>query len=240
MPLRIRRAWNFSGVMPGTVPEMILGGTANARSGHFSNAPPATSSALPTTGSGGILWEPKAPIIAGTPLSNANHTCASCVSIGAKDMAMMSLFNKISTYSAACIKSGSDGSSGEGKELTHVINVGISATWKAGPTPWKSEAVTHHLNPILDRLLNAKLFMGNISKPSKISALRPFERDLVVGRRRDKAPEELLLGGAVPLPVFHHFPVKLPPPLPVLARRVLAVRHVARGKVHRLIGIVHR
>nr|GMD11732.1 Os06g0103950 [Ipomoea batatas] len=76
----------------------------------------------------------------------------------------------------------------------------VSATWKAGPTPRKSEAVTHHLNPILHRLLNAKLFMGNISKPSKISALRPFERDLVVGRRRDKAPEELLLGRAVPFP----------------------------------------
>nr|GMD07428.1 putative methyltransferase pmt16 [Ipomoea batatas] len=207
MPLRIRPAWNFSGVMPGTVPEMILGGTANARSGHFSNAPPATSSALPTTGSGVI-------------------------------------HNSISLYlkyvSRSRIKSGSDGSSGEGKELTHVINVGVSATWKAGPTPRKSEAVTHHLNPILHRLLNAKLFMGNISKPSKISALRPFERDLVVGRRRDKAPQELLLGGAVPLPVFHHFPVKLPPPLPVLARRVLAVRHVTRRKVHRLIGIVHR
>nr|GMD03273.1 Os06g0103950 [Ipomoea batatas] len=230
MPLRIRPAWNFSGVTPGTVPEMILGGTANARSGHFSNAPPATSSALPTTGSG-VIHNSISLAFSGSPmrqsllerLSPRRTTPALRVSIGAKDMAMMSLLNN-----------------GEGKELTHVINVGVSATWKAGPTPRKSEAVTHHLNPILHRLLNAKLFMGNISKPSKISALRPFERDLVVGRRRDKAPEELLLGGAVPFPVFHHFPVKLPPPLPVLARRVLAVRHVTRGKVHRLIGIVHR
>jgi hypothetical protein len=34
------------------------------------------------------------PIIAGTPLSNANQTCASCVSLGAKDIAIMSLFNR--------------------------------------------------------------------------------------------------------------------------------------------------
>jgi hypothetical protein len=34
------------------------------------------------------------PIIPGTPLSNANQTCASCVSLGAKDIDIMSLFNR--------------------------------------------------------------------------------------------------------------------------------------------------
>lgn len=45
---------NFSIVMPGTEPLLILGGMANARSGHFSNAPPATSFELVTSGNGVI------------------------------------------------------------------------------------------------------------------------------------------------------------------------------------------
>lgn len=42
----------------------------------------------------GILSVAITPIIAGTPLSNANCTCASCESLGANDMVMMPLFRR--------------------------------------------------------------------------------------------------------------------------------------------------
>lgn len=50
--------------------------------------------------------DPSTPITAGTPRSNANCTCASWLSRGAKDMANTFLFSKYAPQLATCIMVG--------------------------------------------------------------------------------------------------------------------------------------
>ncbi|WVZ22958.1 hypothetical protein V8G54_001502 [Vigna mungo] len=94
-------------------------------------------------------------------------------------------FQKISTPTCNTtpgINCSSDSTSGEWNKLINVINVCISSTWKHGTSSRESESVTFNLNPVLNGFLNAELFVWNIVIPSIISALRPFERWLILWR----------------------------------------------------------
>lgn len=136
--------------------------------------------------------------------------------------------NIYKTYTTACVNGGSDSSGGKRDEFINVIDIGICTTREHGASPRESEPVALHLNPILNSLLDAELFMRNVVVPGEISALRPLERRLVLWGSRYEAEQEFLLGRAMPLSVLEHVAVELSPSLGVLTGRVLTQQHIAR------------
>ncbi|GER35459.1 sodium channel protein [Striga asiatica] len=153
------------------------------------------------------------PIIAGTPLSSANHTCASCVSLGAKDIAIISLFSSINCSPYAPIS--------QRNKSTNIVNIRVGPARKHSASSRKPEPVPLDLNPVLNSLLNTQLLVRYIRVPRVIPALWPFKGALIVRWGRDKTPQQLVFRRAVPFPVLEHVPVELPASLLVFARSVL-------------------
>lgn len=125
-------------------------------------------------------------------------------------------------HSTASVNGSPDAAVRQGDECVNVVYVGVGATREHGAAAGEPEPVALHLNPVLDRLLDAELLVGDVVVPGVVPALGPPEGRLVVGRRRHEAPDGLVFPGAVPLPVHQHRPLEPPPARPVLARRVLA------------------
>lgn len=125
-------------------------------------------------------------------------------------------------YSAARVDGGPDAAVGQGDERIYVVDVSVGTAWEHGAAAGEPEPVAVHLDPVLHGLLDAELLVGDVVVPGVVSALRPLEWRLVLGRSRDETPDELVVAGAVPLPVHQHCPLEPPSPGSIVARRVLA------------------
>ena len=151
---------------------------------------------------------------------------------------MVRFIQKGYTYPTTGVNGCTNRTVAEINQLSDIVNVRISATWKHRTATRKPKPIILVPDPILVLLLNRKLRVRHIREPRHVTALRPPERRLVTVRRRNTTLQSFLPLGTMPLPVLQSSPRELQRSLGVFARRVLAQFSAARRERHG--GCLHR
>ncbi|KAM0934367.1 hypothetical protein DsansV1_C32g0223271 [Dioscorea sansibarensis] len=154
------------------------------------------------------------PIIAGTPRSSANCTCASCESLGANDIVSTSLDNR--------------------NKLGDVVDVGVGAAGEHRAAAGEPELIAVDSDPVLHGLLDAEFLVRDVSEPGRAAAGGPWERISVADRRRYQTLQNLIFGRTVAFSIDETVPVELETPVTVLAGSVLAVLGITSREILRL------